>query len=671
MNVSRLTLEFLLIALTMSPAIPTTPASSASTLTASSFTNTDYNFQVISGKHTVTGLQRALIILAEFQDVHHTISPDQIKKVAVDQLNQYYNEVSRGRVSLAGDVYGWYVMNHPMSYYGHDSKDPGDDDNVRALAEDALAFLPSSVDVTSFKFLVVVHAGKDQADDQYNIRSDEIWSSCFCAVFPNYEHVPPVSVGSKTFASYAFLSEFNGVGTYAHEWGHLFGLPDLYDTENGDSYVGYWSLMDAGSRCCYNEAETTPSYIGAWGDSLLGWITPSVAETSMVVSSFDVNPLESSKPNAVLIPVSSSAYYFVEYRTRGGLDSHLPGSGILIYYVDERLESGGGILKLENPETGKLFAAQEYARDLNKATFQVGDRFRDAIYQVYLAFLAGENFLKMLFSKQELAESLMNSRIETSFVSPGWTYGDSATLSGTLLGEEGAPLAGQSVEIDFLNSTTNQWELLGLSKTGQQGEISFRLRLTFPVGEHSFRYLYPGGKIGDTWYASSSAEFEFSITPARMAVAVLLPSVIALDRLSIEVSAMDLDGQPLLGVVFNIYVDNVQRAIVETDDNGRASFELYFGLTDVGSHTVTAKASIANYLSTEVSESFFVIPPLLLIGAAAAMIVISFAVWRRRVHRFGLAPGAVQSVILCTRCGAELPPDSMYCLQCGARQYGA
>lgn len=626
-----------------------------------------YNYQVLSGKHTVSGVQRALIILVEFQDIRHTQSPSQIKSVAVDELNQYYNEVSRGKVSITGEVYGWYTANHPIGYYGHDSKNPGDDNNIQALARDALSLLPATADLTPFNFLVIVHAGQDQAADKSNVVSDEIWSSCFCLVFPNYESFRPVSGHSKSFENYTFLSEFNGFGTFAHEWGHFFGLPDLYDTENGNNYVGYWSLMDAGNSCCFNKDQSTPSDIGAWGDALLGWLTPSVAETSLVVSSFSMKSLESTNPTAILIPVSSNTYYFIEYRTATGIDSHLPGSGVLIYYVDETLDTGQGILRLENPKTGKVYPAQELTRNLNLATFQNGDQFRDPTHQVFVAFLGGRESFAMLYSKQELTGAILRSNLQTSSIPFTATYGEQISLSGTLVGEKGTPLTGQTVEVDILDPASNQWQTIGSTMTGQQGEISLQVRLSFRVGDYRFRLLYPGGKIGSTWYSSSSTDFLMSITPAIMKIVVSFPKVIGPDRILVEVSATTSNGEPLPGVTFEIYVDNVRRGIVQTDANGKATLALYFGFGDMGSHAITARAFTENYLPANSTDNVLIIPPLWLIGIVAAVVLalIAFRVVKRR-------SGSKQTelegtAVLCTNCGAELPADSSFCLKCGTR----
>lgn len=658
---------FLLFTLTT---ISINPSISASTTPAPSPTVPNYNYQVLSRTHTVSGEQRALIVLVEFPDVHHARSLEQIKDVAVNQLNQYYTEVSLGKVSIAGDVYGWYMTSHPMSFYGRDTKSPGDDNNVQSLAHDALTLLPSSLDLSPYKYLIVVHAGPDQADDQGSVLSNEIWSSCFCSVFPNYESYTPISERSKSFDNYAFLSEFNGVGTFAHEWGHIFGLPDLYDTNTEGSYVGFWSLMDVGNLCCYNVAETTPAYIGAWGDTLLGWLTPSVAESSIIVSSFNMTPLESQQPTAVLIPVSTTTYYFIEYRTRSGFDSHLPDSGILIYYADESLDSGGGILKLENPKTRSVFPAQQNLAPLGRATFHAGDQFSDLTHHIFVAFLGGGNTFTMLYSKQELTGEILRSSVRSSTSSLTGTYSDLITLTGSLLGENGSPLADQTIQVETLDSTTLQWQLIGSATSGQQGEISFQTRVNLDVGTYRVRFLYPGGKIGGVWYSSSTAEFEVNIAPARMTITVSSPSLVGPDRVSVEVLAQGLNGEPLPGVRITIYVDNVQKGVVQTDSNGRATFSLYLGLGDIGSHSITAKANSTNYIPASSSQSIIVTPPIWLLGiiiAVAAGVIALVVTQRYRRTTRTKRTEHPRTTISCARCGAELPADSAFCLECGAQ----
>ena len=48
----------------------------------------------------------------------------------------------------------------------------------------------------------------------------------------------------------------DGIGTFAHEFGHCLGLPDFYDTGDGDYYgMGSWDIMCLG---CYGNNGYTP-----------------------------------------------------------------------------------------------------------------------------------------------------------------------------------------------------------------------------------------------------------------------------------------------------------------------------------------------------------------------------------------------------------------------------
>jgi len=585
-----------------------------------------YGYRVLAGQHSVLGVQQALVILVDFQDVRHTRSPDQVRDVAIDQLNAYYNEVSYGKVSIAGQIFGWYTLPEPMSYYGHDHQKPGDDENKDELAFNALLKLPSSLDLTPFQYLVIVHAGQDQADDQNKVMSDEIWSSCSCSVFPYYAAVDPIYVGLKVFVNYAFLSEFSGVGTYAHEWGHLFGLPDLYDTTtSGSSFVGYWSLMDMGSRCCGNATESTPSYPGGWAAALLGWVAPTVADSRILVSTLSLHPLETPNVTVILIPVSLLTYYFIEYRTTTGSDSHLPGSGVLIFLADEGLENG--VLKLVNPETGKLFSSQKRTV-LNAALFNSRDQLLDDVNRVYVGFSTSSGLITVVYSKLGLIGNVVTTSLLSSLTSMEGMYGDQISFRTTLLDGGGNPLTGQEVRVVMFDLVSRQWLDIGSSITDQQGDISFETKLTSHVGGYLLRLLYPGGRSEDTLYASAHVEIRLQILPARMLITMTAPVFVLGAEYHVEVSVVDSHGEPLKGVSVELYVNTVRRGVVQTNASGKGDLALQLGSGEIG-HVLVANATLANY---DVAEASMVTLNLasVVILTLAAVALIAIAVWKRR-----------------------------------------
>jgi immune inhibitor A len=119
------------------------------------------------------------------------------------------------------------------------------------------------------------------------------------------------------------------IGTVAHETGHLFGLPDLYDTGNNTEGLGFWDLMATG-----NELQAyRPAHMSAWSLATLGWITEVPVTTSQTVTAA---PVETSD-TAFIIPIAGTPhheYFLLENRQPIGSDSMMKGPGLLVYHVD-------------------------------------------------------------------------------------------------------------------------------------------------------------------------------------------------------------------------------------------------------------------------------------------------------------------------------------------------
>jgi len=652
-----------LVFLTMSPITLALQQTKFITLNPSwvshSHSDPQWHYQILANTHPANGTQKLLIILVEFPDVHHKTSSDQIRKIAVDQLNAYYQEVSYGRVSVTGEIYGWFTMPHDMKYYGHDKSATDVDVNIDQLASDALSALPK-MDLSSFTFLLVVHAGQDES---YTNVSDDIWSECSCSVFPNYQAPSPVRSGSKTFPDHGTLSEFDGYGTYAHELGHHFGLPDLYDASDDYSYIGFWSLMDSGNWCCYNQEQDTPSYIGAWGAALLGWITPTVADETAVLTSMDLRPLESSSPAAILIPISSHTYYFIEDRVQKGADSHLPSSGILVYFVDELLETGYGIVRLVNPDGGKIMAANEYPDKFNTAIFESGGKFSDPIRSVYLAFLGQVSGYTTLFSKQELAGSVLQSNLQ--LLTPNnltEIYNQQFNVEGVLSDQNGSPLVQQTVEAEILDPSSALWQIVGTSVTDSQGRVSVTVSENYSTGIYRFRLFYPGGDVNGSWHFSTTAENPLQVTPAPITMTLSAPSIVTPGGLQVEVQAATSDGKPIAGALVTLLIDGSSKYTLNSDANGIARFTLSLGLVQLGSHTITTRITNPNYLSTTQSTTVIVAPPLWLVAIViVALVSFGVIVVKTRMYR--------REVLMmhCSECGRRIPRDSDFCPECGMR----
>jgi len=124
------------------------------------------------------------------------------------------------------------------------------------------------------------------------------------------------------------------MGVFAHEYGHILGLPDLYDYGYDSKGMGRWTIMAGGS---WNNGGASPAHFDAWCKSRLGWVHP------INVTDFEIDAeFPAVEFDSVVYRLwtdgdtTSKEYFLVENRQKLGLfDSYLPGEGLLVYHVDD------------------------------------------------------------------------------------------------------------------------------------------------------------------------------------------------------------------------------------------------------------------------------------------------------------------------------------------------
>jgi M6 family metalloprotease-like protein len=149
------------------------------------------------------------------------------------------------------------------------------------------------------------------------------------------------------------------IGIMCHEVGHDMGrLPDLYDTDGSSEGIGNWGLMGSGS---WNGSEyfgDSPSHLMGWSRYFLGWVTPK--KYNKISKIFTIKNIEENiKSSLYLLGVNpgdaeydgDGEYFLIENRQLVGYDSELPGSGLLIWHIDESKSSNDeeGHQKINHP----------------------------------------------------------------------------------------------------------------------------------------------------------------------------------------------------------------------------------------------------------------------------------------------------------------------------------
>lgn len=117
-----------------------------------------------------------------------------------------------------------------------------------------------------------------------------------------------------------FLFEITINGLLAASVGSYLGLPDLFDTETGLSAIGRFGLMDGQAIFAYNGV--FPPQPSAWEKIYLGWTEP----VSVDSKNYDVNlvpVLAASLADTMIlkVPLNSSEYYLIENRQRNVFDN--------------------------------------------------------------------------------------------------------------------------------------------------------------------------------------------------------------------------------------------------------------------------------------------------------------------------------------------------------------
>ena len=275
---------------------------------------------------------------------------------------EYFKSQSNGSYSPQFDVFGPVTLSNNVAYYGKDKSEEGDDQHATTavveackLADQQFTINWADYDSNSdgyVDFVYVIYAGQGQADGG---AANTIWphnwsiveacsygTSGYCT-YPQAQ----CQVGGKKLDNYAMSSELSGsalggIGTLCHEFGHVMGLPDLYDTQYGDNYNNCltpndWNIMDGGS---YNADGHCPPNYDPWQKDFFGWHTPinlgsagqNVTLYANGTSNYQAYQITTS--GNYVSPTTSGVRYYIENRQAVGWDAPLTGHGMLIWKVN-------------------------------------------------------------------------------------------------------------------------------------------------------------------------------------------------------------------------------------------------------------------------------------------------------------------------------------------------
>ena len=317
-------------------------------------------------KAPATGSPRGLVILVNFKDqtfqsvnnqsaLHDMMNADNYTyNGATGSVAKYFADQSNGQYTPVFDVVGPVTLPYSMSHYGANDSEgndilPGD----MVVEACSIANALHNVDFTRYDndydgyldFVYIIYAGKGEADGgtentiwphSWNVYSAEYFGNC------SYNESKRMFDGRYIY-QYACSGELDGptgkragIGTIAHEFSHVIGMPDLYDTSYGQNREnaatpGAWHLMDRGNY--NNDGKTPPSYT-IYDKYYLGWLTPENPGNTAQVLTLNANEgYQLASSNSLLAATSTNTVYYIENRQNSGWDAALPGHGLLVWKI--------------------------------------------------------------------------------------------------------------------------------------------------------------------------------------------------------------------------------------------------------------------------------------------------------------------------------------------------
>ncbi len=302
-----------------------------------------------------------------------------------EALQRYYETMSYGRTVVITDV---WPAEEDSAYHVSDMADFGPWTFGQGIYDAAvhmtrtMLFAADSQSTVkgdripwdTYSDFTIIHAGGDlQSDIRQDSKEDIPSFTIFLfdttqVIFPDSTSAPidHVSFVPETINQDGYYGTINGV--LAHENGHnLFGFADIYDTNTGQTTVGYWTLMDsgnlAGSRVLLRDGTeiyatgllppSTDPFQRQFTTDTLVFRTPAWGAEQTIAGN-------QRSPVMYRVPLTDDEYLLMENRylapattveldqdsttrvilgpkspDRHEYDALLPGGGILVWKIDE------------------------------------------------------------------------------------------------------------------------------------------------------------------------------------------------------------------------------------------------------------------------------------------------------------------------------------------------
>lgn len=341
---------------------------------ASAAVTGNFNIPVVFLRYIDSAPTGNRVDTANFHSVFFSANPQAEAIPRPYSLKTYYEQVSNDRIAVGGDLLGWVTAPQTFAFVGANCNAIRCSTGLSRLGQFLVAALDSLNSATQqvnwaqydsdndgyVDFVAFVHPaiGAECTGSQ---TTNNIWAHRWFMgggglVGSNYVTKTPwpghagqfirisdyVIQGAQGGSSSCTPDQIMPVGTLAHETGHAFGIPDLYDASNTGEGIGEWGLMGSANYSTPN----SPGGWDAWSQVDVGWVNVDTLTTSASVT---LNPVQTSDSVRIVLLTGTDEYLILENRANLQSDTaqmrvgysrrKLPG--LLIWHIDQSIVAGG------------------------------------------------------------------------------------------------------------------------------------------------------------------------------------------------------------------------------------------------------------------------------------------------------------------------------------------
>ena len=288
-----------------------------------------------------TGNRKLICILIGYTDKAFTKTQAQFNTLfngTTGSVKHYYLENSYNQFNLTVDVAGPYTASRNMAYYGANDAS-GYDIRPRELVLEAINLADPHVNFAEYDNdndgwvdgVYIIYAGYGE---EAGGGANAIWAHAWSLA-------SAVTKDGVKLQKYSCSAELRGnsgtnitnIGVICHEFGHVLGAPDYYDTNysTGGQYegTGNWDMMAGGS---WNNDGATPAHHNGFTKTKVYNWAPVVTLNQPVTVTLQQATYNSNSFYQINT-TTANEYFFIENRQQQGFDAYIPGHGMIIYHV--------------------------------------------------------------------------------------------------------------------------------------------------------------------------------------------------------------------------------------------------------------------------------------------------------------------------------------------------